>query len=135
LEVHVRNVGLILFYSGIALGAIAVIVLIAFGGLDGIMLTDNPFYKRKDIATIPLTRLLAVVAIFYSLLIAAPMALVGRGILRFQPWAKTVGLFVGALTLLFFPLGTGIGIYTLWVLTDEATEFLFANVPAGGARR
>ncbi|MBL8240655.1 MAG: hypothetical protein JNM66_24770 [Bryobacterales bacterium] len=120
---------------GIALGVIAVITLVAFGGLDGIMLTNNPFYKRKDLATIPLDRVLAVVAIFYSLLMAAPLAIVGRGILRFQPWAKTLGLFVAALTLLFFPIGTGIGIYTLWVLTDEATEFLFANVPAGGARR
>lgn len=135
MEVHVRNAGLVMFYYGIAIGLISLIVLFAFGGPEGIMMTNNPFYKRKDIATIPLDRLLLLVAIFYSLFLAIPTAVVGRGIMQFRPWAKTLGLFVSSLNLLFFPIGTGIGIYVLWVLTDEATEFLFAHVPMGGAKR
>jgi len=37
--------------------------------------------------------------------------------------------------MLLFPIGTGVGVYALWVLTDETTEFLFNNAPAGGAKR
>jgi hypothetical protein len=117
------------------MGVTALIVLIAAGGLDGVLLTDDPFYKRRDIGSIPLHRLLAAILVVYSLLIAVPMAIAGRGILQWQPWAKTLGLVISAINMLFFPIGTGVGIYALWVLTEETTEFLFENAPAGGAKR
>jgi hypothetical protein len=117
------------------MGAAALIILISAGGLDGVMLTNDPFYKRNDIGSIPLDRLLAAIAIVYSLVMAAPLAIAGRGILRWQPWAKTLGMLLAAVNMLFFPIGTGVGLYALWVLTDESTEFLFDNAPAGGGKR
>jgi hypothetical protein len=124
-----------MFYFGIAIGVIAILVLIGFGGMEGLLLTNNPFYKRKDLASIPLSRVLAATGVVFSLVLAVPMAVTGRGILQWKPWAKTLGMFVAAVGILHFPIGTGIGVYALWALTDEATEFLFANAPAGGARR
>ena len=135
METHVRNVGLILFYMGIAMGVLAIGVLVFNGGFSGLMLTNDPFYKRKDIASIPLTRLLAVVYVVYSLVMAVPLALMGRAILNWRTWAKTGGMFLAAVNMLFFPVGTVAGLYALWVLNDEATEFLFDHAPAGGARR
>ncbi len=135
METHVRNVGWILFFLGIAMGVAALVSLIVAGGIDGVLLTNDPFNKRKDIGSIPLHRLLAAVVIVYSLVMAAPIAVAGRGILRWRPWAKTLGMLVAAVNMLLFPIGTGVGVYALWVLTDEATEFLFNNAPAGGARR
>ena len=135
MEVHVRNVGLVLYYLGIAMGVTALIALVAAGGMDGVLLTDDPFYKRKDIASIPLERLLLALGIVYSLVMAVPLAVAGRGIIRWRPWAKTLGMLLSAVNMLFFPIGTGVGIYALWVLTDETTEFLFNNAPAGGAKR
>jgi hypothetical protein len=135
LETHVRNVGWSLFYFGIGMGVLALIVLVASGGFSGLMLTDDPFYKRKDIASIPLARLLAVLYVVFSLVMAAPMAVAGRGIVAFKPWAKTMGMLVAAVNMLSFPIGTGLGVYVLWALNDETTEFLFANAPAGRGRR
>ena len=120
---------------GITMGVTALITLIVAGGLDGVLLIDDPFYKRKDIASIPLHRLLAAIVIVYSLVMAVPIAVAGRGILNWQPWAKTLGMLVSAVNMLLFPIGTGVGVYALWVLTDESTEFLFNNAPAGGAKR
>ena len=134
---HVRNVGFILLYMGIAFGAIALIVLGVSGGFSGLLLTNDPFYKRTDLASIPLGRLLAAVYVIFSLALAGPLAIAGMGILRWKPWAKTMGMLLSAFTLLHFPAGTGVGIYALWVLTDETTEFLFAHPPAtspGGRR-
>ena len=135
METHVRNVGRALLIFGIFFAVISASVLYAFGGVDGVLMTDDPFYKRKDIGSIPVGRLVGVFYLVVSLALSVPMAVTGWGLLRFQPWAKTMGLLVSAVILLHFPIGTGIGVYSLWVLTDEATEFLFANAPAGGARR
>jgi len=117
------------------MGVVALVSLIAAGGMDGVMLTDDPFTKRKDIGSIPLARLLAAIAIVYSLAMAIPIAVAGRGLLNWHPWAKTLGMVLASVNMLLFPIGTGVGIYALWVLTDEATEFLFNNAPAGGAKR
>jgi len=117
------------------MGVTALIALVAAGGMDGVLMTDDPFYKRKDIASIPLERLLLALGIVYSLVMAVPLAVAGRGIIKWRPWAKTLGMLLSAVNMLFFPIGTGVGVYALWVLTDETTEFLFNNAPAGGAKR
>jgi hypothetical protein len=135
LETHVRNVGLILFYMGIGMGVLAIAVLVLNGGFSGLMLTNDPFYKRKDIASIPLARLLAVVYVIYSLIMAIPLSFMGRAILQWKPWAKTAGMLLASVNMLYFPIGTAAGLYALWVLNDEATEFLFDQAPAGGAKR
>ncbi len=50
------------------------------------------------------------------LLIAATGFFTGWGLLQREQWARTVALVVGFLALLRIPLGTALGIYTLWVL-------------------
>jgi hypothetical protein len=40
---------------------------------------------------------------------------------EFKPWARILGLVVGFLALLRFPLGTALGIYTIWVLLPESS--------------
>jgi hypothetical protein len=41
------------------------------------------------------------------------------GLFEREPWARFLGLVLGFLALLRFPLGTALGIYTLWVLLPE----------------
>jgi hypothetical protein len=40
---------------------------------------------------------------------------------EFKPWARILGLVVGFLALLRFPLGTALGAYTIWVLLPESS--------------
>jgi hypothetical protein len=44
------------------------------------------------------------------------------GLFERQPWARTLGVVIGFLALLRFPLGTALGIYTLWVLLPEESS-------------
>jgi hypothetical protein len=44
------------------------------------------------------------------------------GLFERQPWARALGLALGILALIRFPLGTALGIYTLWVLAPEQSS-------------
>src|SRR6266516_384222 len=56
-----------------------------------------------------------------------------RGLFERQSWARILGLVLGLLALLRFPLGTALGIYTLWVLAPEpaAREYDQLSHPGG----
>jgi hypothetical protein len=61
--------------------------------------------------------LIMVVTIF-----AAGLALcAGFGLLNRRPWGRVVAIIAAVLALLKFPLGTALGIYTLWVLAPGAS--------------
>ncbi len=54
----------------------------------------------------------------------------GIGILGLQPWARTLLIVLAVLALFSFPLGTILGIYTLWVLASRDSELEFARLSA-----
>lgn len=47
--------------------------------------------------------------------------LLAWGLYERQQWARVLGLVIGFLALLRIPLGTALGIYTIWVLLPEAS--------------
>jgi len=44
------------------------------------------------------------------------------GLYERKQWARPLGLVIGVLALIRFPLGTALGIYTLWVLLPEMSR-------------
>ncbi len=46
----------------------------------------------------------------------------GWGLLQREDWARTVALVVGFVALLIVPVGTALGIYTLWVLLPSQSD-------------
>ena len=61
--------------------------------------------------------LIAVATIF-----TAALALVaGYGLLNRAPWGRTVAIIAAIFALIKFPIGTAVGIYTLWVLAPGAS--------------
>lgn len=48
--------------------------------------------------------------------------LAGWGLLNYRPWARILALILGFISLIHFPLGTALGIYTLWVLLPAESE-------------
>lgn len=48
--------------------------------------------------------------------------LVGWGLLQYRSWARVLALVLGVISLLHFPFGTALGIYTLWVLLPAESE-------------
>ena len=57
----------------------------------------------------------ALVIIFLSL----PALIAGIGLLAKQKWAMILALIIGCLNIFSFPVGTAIGIYTIWVYAEE----------------
>ena len=49
----------------------------------------------------------------------------GVGLLRRRAWAKVLTLVPGMLSLLHFPIGTALGVYTLWFWLQPNTPRLF----------
>jgi hypothetical protein len=67
--------------------------------------------------------------VVFLLAISLPGLITGIGLLKFQPWARIVGIVLAAINLINIPLGTILGAYGLWVLLNKETERLFAGTP------
>jgi hypothetical protein len=70
---------------------------------------------------------LAFAFIFWFVLAAIPLLLVGWGLLRRRSWARLVGLVLAAIGLMIVPIGTAFGAYAFWVLLAEGTRTLFSH--------
>lgn len=58
------------------------------------------------------------------LLVAAGGICVGWGLMQREPWARVAAIVLGILALLHPPVGTLLGIYTLWVmLSHDVTAY------------
>ena len=53
----------------------------------------------------------------------------GWGLLQHKSWARILAIILGIINLVFFPIGTALGIYTLWVMFNDEAKALFE---AGG---
>jgi len=67
--------------------------------------------------------------VIFLVLISLPGLITGIGLLKYQSWARIVGIVLAAINLINIPFGTALGIYGLWVLLNKQTEPLFAGVP------
>ena len=62
-------------------------------------------------------------AIAIALLIKAALGLAaGWGLLQREPWARILCLVVAFISLFHVPLGTALGIYSLWVLLPTQSD-------------
>ncbi|HUX65855.1 MAG TPA: hypothetical protein VMV31_00045 [Terriglobales bacterium] len=78
---------------------------------------------------VPLLSGIGTVLLVFSLL----RVVAGVGILQTQPWARMLTIVLGVVSLIEIPLGTALGIYTLWVLIPANSEAEFQRLAA--ARR
>ncbi len=46
----------------------------------------------------------------------------GWGLLAHRPWARMLAIVLGCISLIHFPFGTALGIYTLWVLIPAGSD-------------
>jgi hypothetical protein len=53
----------------------------------------------------------------------------GWGLLERAPWARMLTIVLGCFALLHMPLGTALGIYTLWVLLPAESEREYRQGP------
>ena len=73
-------------------------------------------------------RVTTIVSIFVGglvVLISIPGVVAGIGLLSFKPWARVLSIILALLNLPGFPVGTLVGIYSLWALLDSESSLLF----------
>jgi hypothetical protein len=125
METHVK----ILAALKIALGAIMIIVgmllFALFGGIAGLIGASASCGRDERLLAVPILGGIGALILVVLLVLAIPDIVAGIGLLYFKPWARILMLVLCALGLLNFPLGTGIGVYGLWVLLDNRTTQLF----------
>ena len=106
----------------LVLAGIGLVVLIVLPTI-GVFATDPD--------ALPILSTVGVALAAFFLVLAVPGIVGGVGLINRWPWARILVLILGAVHLLNVPIGTALGIYTIWVLVQDETELLFQR-PAKG---
>ena len=127
LQEHLRLLGILWF----AFSAFEVL-----GGFILFILANTVFLHLSDLgAPSPgsfLRPLFFLLAAFVFLKGAAGF-LAGYGLLQRMSWARPLALVVAFLALIHVPLGTALGVYTLWVLLPAQSEEEYEKYQKGQA--
>ena len=115
-EERVRGLGLaLLILNGLGM-ATAVVVFLAIAPWG--------FISGDPTATVVLGGVGTVIAGIIAGL-SLPGVLAGWGLLRRRPWARTLALVIGVLSLVSVPFGTILGVITLYVLLQDDVREIF----------
>ena len=119
MEGHVRTVAALHIALSI-LGFLGAIILYSILNLIGNFVDD----QEAEIVL----KIIANVLIIFLFVLSIPGLIGGIGLLKFREWARILILIISALKLLSFPIGTAVGIYSIWALVQKETTELF-NAP------
>jgi len=116
---HIRLVGILwMAYSALHLVGGLVLIIVAQTIFGRVIHIHNGPPPQVPVWLRPLLSFIG----WVILAKAAACFLAGWGSLQRQGWARTVALVVGFLALLNVPLGTALGVYTLWVLLPTQSD-------------
>jgi len=124
METHVKVLGILNMVAG-AFGLFGAFILFVMVGISAgaVGASGDP-----DAAiALPIIGLTGMALVTLAVLTSLPAIVIGYGLLRFRPWARIGGIVLAVFSLIFFPLGTVLGIYGMWVLFSAETERLFAQ--------
>ncbi|MDH3829099.1 MAG: hypothetical protein OET21_16865 [Desulfobacterales bacterium] len=122
MEKHVTVLG-ILYIAFSALGLLLAIIIFTAVVGGGIISGDSEAMAITGIVG-------PAIALFFVLL-SAPGLIGGIYLLKHRPWARILVLVLGFINLIEIPIGTALGIYTIWVLFKNETVDLFTLSPVG----
>ena len=119
MEKHVTVLGIIYIVFSILgiIGALITFAAISMGG-----------FISGDSEAIMITSIVGSAIALFLIIISIPGIIGGIGLLKYKYWAKILVIILGILNLFNIPIGTIIGIYTLWVLFNSETDKLFLDI-------
>ena len=117
MENHKRILGIIYVVSAFFQGMIALLLNILFAMIFSFVMgqadpEDTPILELVG-------KLLEWLPTIIILFFAIPSLIAGIGLLNKASWAMVLALIVGCFKLFSFPIGTAIGIYTIWVYAED----------------
>ena len=124
---HVKVLG-VLFIVFSALGICAALFLgLSLGVATGIV--GSSASPEDAAVALPIIGVAGTALVVFLLALSLPGLIAGIGLLKFQPWARILGIVLSVINLINIPFGTIVGIYGLWVLFNKETESLFGGAP------
>ena len=120
MEKHVNILGIINIvfgFMGLIGSSIVLVIFIAGGVLANI--------EGGQENVMALVVIIGTIISGIIIITALPSIIAGFGLLKYKSWARILAVVVAALNLFNFPLGTGLSIYTFWVLFNDETIRLF----------
>lgn len=93
------------------------------------VLMSQPDFARVGGFIRPLFHVIAFIALGKGIL----SVVAGVGLLAKQSWGRILALVIGCISLINIPLGTALGIYTIWVMLGENGEQEYREVVAGSS--
>ena len=122
---HVKVLGVLyIVLSALTLCA-ALFIGLGLGVATGVVGQTAP--PEDAAVALPIIGVAGTALVVFLLALSLPGLITGIGLLKFQPWARIVGIVLAAINLINIPFGTALGIYGLWVLMNKETEALFGE--------
>lgn len=122
---HVKVLGVLyIVLSALTLCA-ALFLGLGLGVASGIVGQTAP--PEDAAVALPIIGVAGTAIVVFLLALSLPGLLTGIGLVKFQPWARILGIVLSAINLINIPFGTALGIYGLWVLLNKETEILFGD--------
>lgn len=114
MDTHIKVLGFLYIIAG----AILIVLGLLFLGIIGAVSASQHMFSMGGVIG-------TAVAAFFVIL-SIPSIIAGVGLLKRREWARILTIVLGVLHLFGFPVGTALGIYTLYVLFNDQTKPLFA---------
>ncbi|MFM7486834.1 MAG: hypothetical protein ACKO13_07925 [Cytophagales bacterium] len=117
MESHKRVVGILYIVTGVLQFIVMLLVSVLISSLIP-FIADNAAENARWVFDwlVPFINIIAVIVIiFFSI----PSVVGGAALLQGKSWALTLLLILGCFKLFSFPIGTAIGIYTIWVYAED----------------
>ena len=83
-------------------------------------------FSGEPEAELVLSIIANVIAIVFIIL-SVPGILAGIGLFKRKEWARILTLIISVLELVNFPIGTAVGVYSIWALSQNEAVELFKN--------
>ncbi|MGE0590469.1 MAG: hypothetical protein AB7O48_17955 [Cyclobacteriaceae bacterium] len=125
MESHKRVLGILYIVSGAMLMLFMFLLSMFVTSILSIISYElNPHEAAiLDLVSSIIQFLPAILIIFFSI----PSIIAGAGLLYQQKWALILALILGCFKLFSFPIGTALGIYTIWVYSEDTKRSNSSN--------
>jgi hypothetical protein len=122
METHKRVLGILYIVSG----SMHILFMLFLSALFSVLLPFIFEHAKLDeqwilVYIVPFIQIIATITV---LLFAIPSIIAGIALLYKKRWALTLALVLGCFKLFSFPLGTALGIYTIWVYSENHKQNL-----------
>jgi len=112
---HIHLLAILWFVAG----ALWLIPAVVMGVLAAVITVPLALHNAEKIAFVVAPGIFVILCVLF-LVMAALRFLTGWSLLKLQPWGRTLALVMAFLALIHPPLGTALGIYTLFILLPDA---------------